>query len=106
MALPVVRAAASTTGNSLNDRCGLSLLAEVWCPLPDSNRHLPFGSSDFKSDASTNSAKRAGVAKLTRARRAGQRKVPHVEETRAEIQFLRLGLIISRLRLKCRKTQS
>src|SRR5260370_40262351 len=46
------------TGHARSD-AAFATSGPSWCPLPDSNRHLPFGSSDFKSDASTNSAKRA-----------------------------------------------
>ncbi len=41
---------ASWTGDSIGD---------PWCPLPDLNRHNPFGSTDFKSVVSTSSTKRA-----------------------------------------------
>ena len=45
---------------------GIDQQGSSWCPLPDSNRHLPCGSTDFKSVASTNSAKRAGARTLPR----------------------------------------
>jgi hypothetical protein len=71
-----------------NDRrLGVTQAIEIWCPLPDSNRHLPFGSSDFKSDASTNSAKRARARKLTRGQRSGQQKSSTVREAGREVDF-------------------
>ena len=40
------------------------LIKGFWCRRPESNRHDPYGSADFKSAASTNSATPAGVVLL------------------------------------------
>src|SRR5947199_9582414 len=34
----------------------------IWCPGPESNRYVPFGTRDFKSRASASFATRAGFA--------------------------------------------
>src|SRR3989441_7139736 len=39
---------------------GISKL--TWCPGPESNRYVPFGTRDFKSRASASFATRAGLA--------------------------------------------
>src|SRR5439155_7577394 len=39
---------------------GISKL--TWCPGPESNRYVPFGTRDFKSRASASFATRAGFA--------------------------------------------
>jgi hypothetical protein len=36
-------------------------LATSWCPGPESNRYVPFGTRDFKSRASASFATRAGL---------------------------------------------
>ena len=46
------------------------LVQEIWCPLPDSNRHA-FWAHDFKSCASTCSAKGASLSFNAYAMRQG-----------------------------------
>ena len=43
-------------GGPLRALCLASGRMTAWWPRPDSNGHVPFGTTDFKSGASTNSA--------------------------------------------------
>ena len=54
------------TGISCDKKSPVFMRSIVWCPETESNRHVPFGTRDFKSRASASFAIRAGTKPLKR----------------------------------------